>query len=313
MPKIFNEILFNGFCTNFINGQEIFLPLLNEQQNADLVKSNSGDTIINYVNYSLQISKKFKFPYYTATNIDGSQFQKVPRKDTWRKDPRIAADSQWGNELYSSANSKFDRGHMTKREDVQWGDTIAKALYAADSTFYFTNAVPQHKRLNRIIWRSLEDYILHSETKNNGLRICVFTGPILSEDNPFFVTPVNGNYIRLPILFWKIVFFQKEDGKIYRAGFMMSQNKLLEEDSVLMGLESESVMFTQFKDADTYQVNISLIEELSAIKFPQAIDVYNDNRKLQLVLNEVDIDPDLEANDLEIGEYLGFKIQNIVL
>lgn len=313
MPKIINEILFSGFRTSFINGHEISLPTLNNQQIADLVVDNSGDTIIKYVNYSLQISKRFKFPFYTATNIDGSQFKKVPRKDGWRKDPRIASDFQWGNELYTAENSNFDRGHMTKREDVQWGDTIAKALYAADSTFYYTNSVPQHKRLNRIIWRSLEDYILHSETKNNGLKICVFTGPVLSLDNPFFITPVNGNSVQLPILFWKIVIFQKEDGKIYRAGFMMSQNKLLEEDHVLMGLESESEMFTEFKDADTYQVNISLIEELSAIKFPQAIDVYNDDRKLQLVLNEVDIDPDLEGNDLEIGEYLGFTIRNIIL
>lgn len=313
MPKIINEILFCGFHTNFINGHEISLPLLNDQQIADLVVDNSGNTIIKYINYSLQISKRFKFPYYTATNIDGSKFQKIPRKDSWRKDPRIAADFQWGNELYTAANSKFDRGHMTKREDVQWGDTIATAMYAADSTFYFTNAVPQHMRLNRIVWRSLEDYILHTETKNNGLKICVFTGPILSEDNPFFVTPINGDAIQLPILFWKIVIFQKQDSKIYRAGFMMSQNKLLEEDNVLMGLENESIMFTQFKDADTFQVNISLIEQLSGIKFPQAIDVYDDNRNLKLVINEVDIDSDLESNELEIEHYLGFTIQNIIL
>ncbi|PIF45483.1 endonuclease G [Chryseobacterium sp. 52] len=313
MAKIINEVLFKGYQSQFIQGHEISLPELNADQIKDLSGGVNGSTTIHYVNYSLQISKLHKFPFYTATNVDGEMFKKAPRKDYWRKDPRLSKDAQWGNELYTAANSQFDRGHMTKREDVQWGDTVAKALYAADSTFYFPNAVPQHKRLNRVIWRSLEDYILHTESKVNNLKVCVFTGPVLSDENPFFVTRVDNSEIRIPILFWKVVIFQKNDGKLYRVGFMMSQNKLLLEDSIIMDLENNSDLYMKFKDSETYQVKVPLIEELSGITFSSAIDIYNDERSLKLILNEIEIDPDLESDDLDPKDFLGFTIQNIVL
>lgn len=217
-----SEKLFQGYNEKFISNQTVPLPNLNSEQNDDLVIDDEGNKVIKYINYSLQQSVSHKFPFYTATNIDGIQFKKVPRKDNWRKDTRLSKEFQLGKELYSASKSDFDKGHMTKREDVQWGETIGIALNAADSTFYYTNAVPQHKDLNRDIWRSLEDYILHTETKQNELRICVFTGPVLSSSNPYFVTPINGKQIQIPSLFWKVVIFQKEDGNLYRVGFMMS-------------------------------------------------------------------------------------------
>lgn len=306
-----SEKLFQGYDEKFIPNQTVPLPKLNQEQSEDLVSDNEGHKIIKYINYSLQQSAFYKFPFYTATNIDGIQFKKVPRKDNWRKDTRISKEFQFGKELYSSPKSDFDKGHMTKREDVQWGETIGIALNAADSTFYYTNAVPQHKDLNRDIWRSLEDYILHTETKQNELRVCVFTGPVLSSSNPYFVTPIDGKQIQIPALFWKVVVFQKEDRKLYRVGFMMSQNKLLQENNIIEELESDDQLFMQFKDADTYQVNISLIEELTGLEIPKAIDSYTDTRNTKLILEEIDIDPDLEIDSIEYE--LGFRIESIRL
>ncbi|WP_343624484.1 DNA/RNA non-specific endonuclease [Flavobacterium lindanitolerans] len=306
-----SEKLFQGYDEKFIPNQTVPLPKLSQEQSEDLVSDNEGSKIIKYINYSLQQSAFHKFPFYTATNIDGIQFKKVPRKDNWRKDTRISKEFQFGKELYSAPKSDFDKGHMTKREDVQWGETIGIALNAADSTFYYTNAVPQHKDLNRDIWRSLEDYILHTETKQNELRVCVFTGPVLSSSNPYFVTPIDGKQIQIPALFWKVVVFQKEDGKLYRVGFMMSQNKLLQENNIIEELESDDQLFMQFKDADTYQVNISLIEELTGLEISKAIDSYTDTRNTKLILKEIDIDPDLENDSLEYE--LGFVIDNIRL
>lgn len=308
-----NEVLFNGYNEFFIDGKIISLPVLNEQQIEDLVFDTQGNSIIKYINYSLELSASQNFPYYTATNIDGLLFKKVPRKDNWKKDSRVK-EFQWGKELYSSHGSDFDRGHMTKREDVQWGETIAIALNAADSTFYYTNAVPQHKDLNRDIWRSLEDYILHTETKQNKLRICVFTGPVLSSNNPYITTPVNGKQIQIPVLFWKVVVFPKADEELHRVGFMMSQRTLLHNTGIVEELETESAdekLFMQFDDAGTYQVNVSLIEEMTGLKMPLAIDSYSDARNAKLVLKEIDIDPDLESYSIEYE--LGFKIENLSL
>jgi len=312
-----SEKLFQGYQVDFLNSDvnlEVALPRLNEDQIRDLFTGEGSEGTINYINYSLSLSKSHKFPFFTATNIDGLLFKKVPRKDRWRKDTRIPTEYQWGAELYTADNSGFDKGHMTKREDVQWGDTIGIALNAADSTFFYTNAVPQHKDLNRDIWRSLEDYILNAETKKNALKICVFTGPVLSHSNPYFVTPVKGASVQLPVLFWKVVVFPKHDRKLYRVGFMMSQNSLLTDHGIIEELESgtsEEEMFLMFKDAGTYQVNISLIEKLSGITMPGAIDSYTDDRSARLVLKEIDIDPELEIDSLEYE--LGFTIQNLTL
>ncbi len=203
---------------------------------------------------------------------------------------------------------------MTKREDVQWGDTPALAQQAADSTFYYTNAVPQHKSLNQKIWKRLEDYILHTETRKKSLKICVFTGPILTHNDPPFVTAVKNQTILIPIIFWKVIIFPKEDGNLYRVGFMMSQRRLLTENGIVEELEMASdsnEIFMKFDDAETYQVNVPLIELLADMQFPKAIDSYEDEREVKLILEEIDIDPDLESSSE--AQSLGFSISNIIL
>ena len=289
------------------------VPQLNQEQLDDVVYTTElMEPLLNYINYSIQLSSAHKFPYYTASNIDGKLFKKVPRTDNWRKDPRISADAQWGEELYRAAKSDFDKGHLTKREDVQWGDTMAMARSAADTTFYYTNAVPQHPDLNQKIWLSLEDYILHTETVDNALRVCVFTGPVLSNNNPFFVTPVLGDTMQLPMLFWKVVVYPKADGKLYRVAFMMSQNRLMMESGMIKGLAlkiAEENLFMQFDDAETYQVNISLVETFSGLTMPAAIDSYTDERSTKLVLEEIDVDP--EARQVSAVESLGFVIRHL--
>ena len=81
---------------------------------SNLCKSllDEGNKVIKYINYSLQQSASHKFPFYTATNIDGIQFKKVPRKDNWRKDTRLSQEFQWGKELYSAPKSDFDKGQL---------------------------------------------------------------------------------------------------------------------------------------------------------------------------------------------------------
>jgi len=310
--------LYEGYQPDFI-GTTLSLPVLTESQQEDLAPvENKTDGIADYINYSVALSASRRFPYFTASNIDGELFRKVSRQDNWRRDERIQADHQWGNELYKAKKSDFDRGHMTKREDVQWGESVSAAIKAADSTFYYSNSVPQHARLNQRIWRLLEDYILHTETKPNGLKIAVFTGPVLSNKDPEFVTEVAGQTIQIPTLFWKVVYFTKSDGQVYRAGFMMSQESLLRDNDIveslrdltLESLEEEDELFLQFEEADTYQTNISNIEKLSGLTMPDALDIYKDKRPLKLVLKEIDVQ--LESLN-ETTRELGFEIEGLIL
>jgi len=312
--------LYKGFNHNFLVDDKIkgrvSFPVLGKDRRNELIPVKYKDkTRLDYVNYSVQLSSSRKFPIFTASNIDGQLFRSAIRSKNWRLDDRVKK-YQWGKNLYDAKKSDFDKGHMTRREDVQWGETDDVAQIAADSTFYYTNAVPQHKDLNQDIWKNLEDYILHKETRKKSLKICVFTGPVLSSNDPEFVTPVNGERIKLPTIFWKVVIYPKEDGKLYRVGFLMGQKKLLIKDGII-NLPFKTTLlpadepFRQFDDAETYQVNVSLIERLTDLKMPKALDAYNDSRNIKLAIKEIEVKPKPKGFSKE--PVSGFLIQNIIL
>lgn len=288
---------YNGYRPDFLGpGLTVPLPRLLRQLRTEVAPvTGTGDNVLRYRNFSLVQHARRRFPLFTAANIDGRLFRRVDRHDRWRLDPRLPADMQWGPELYAAEKSDFDRGHMTKREDVQWGHTDEEALAGAMSTFFYTNAVPQVARLNQQLWRSLEDYILKSETVTHAQRIALFTGPVLSEEDPVFVTEVDGREVQLPSLFWKVIYFAKDDGQLTRVGFLMGQEELLERNGLIhpriISRDARRTpaeqLFMDFKDADTFQVNIRSISRLTRMIFPFAREPYRDDRPSALIRQEV--------------------------
>lgn len=288
---------YRGFRGDFLSPRHrVRLPRLRRHLR-QAVAPVAGDrrNVLHYQNFSLVQHAHRRFPIYTAANIDGRLFKSLPREDRWQLEPRIAPEHQWGPELYAADRSDFDRGHMTKREDVQWGNTDAEAELGALSTFFYTNAVPQVPKLNRQAWRGLEDYILKTETVERDFRITLLTGPVLAEDDPVFVTPVNGQEVRIPTLFWKVIYFTKSDGRLYRVGFLMGQEELLEQEQLVhprpvtrsLDPSDEELLFLQFKNADVFQVNISTISRLSGLIFTAAEEPYRDHRPTTLIHREV--------------------------
>ncbi|QNF35310.1 DNA/RNA non-specific endonuclease [Adhaeribacter swui] len=306
-----------GYSETFIHPELLVtIPQLQAEQQADLAPvDGTTSNLAHYINYSLALSKTRGFPYFVAANIDGGLFKKVSRSDNWRKDDRIDYAYQWGEELYKAQKSDFDKGHMAKREDVQWGKTVVEARAAADTTFYYTNAVPQHAKLNQQIWAELENYILHTESVPNNLQISVFTGPVLRLTDPVFVTKVLDREIQLPTLFWKVVVFMKEDQQLYRVGFLIGQEELLRQAKIIKPQPIEKTalptdLFLDFEDAETYQVNIATIEQLTKLTLPIAQDVYQDTRPIKLVLEEVDVNARFAP--AAVAE-LGYRISNLVI
>ena len=202
---------------------------------------------------------------------------------------------------------KRHKSHKTEKE----------AEIAAQNTFFFTNAVPQRKELNQQVWRSLEDYILKSETVTNGLKVNVFTGPVLHINDPLFISKVKGADVRIPTLFWKIVYFVKSTGELNRVGFIMGQKTLLEKAGVVKVLKQVGAgaampdkLFSQFSAAGTYQVDIATIENLTKLSFHKAVDAYKDKRPVKLVLEQVDI---MRAGAGRNSRGLNYGIKGLVL
>lgn len=262
---------------------------------------DSNDDVLHYPNYSLVQHAERRLPMYTACNIHGKLYQRISRKDLfkggrdkWRKDKRISYKHQWGGELYSAPKSDFDKGHMVKREDVQWGKEIDDAKEGARGTFYYTNAAPQHKDLNRAIWKDIEDYVLHDETTHFDLKINSFTGPVLLDNDPVFVSQVRDAEVRIPSLFWKVIYYTKDKKEPLRVSFLVGQLSLLESNEIVKPVffdrdGDDETYFLDFDMADTYQVNTGFVEALTGLTFAPAIDPYTDNRAMKLILEEVNI------------------------
>ncbi|GJM34952.1 MAG: hypothetical protein DHS20C18_39530 [Saprospiraceae bacterium] len=308
-----------GYQMDFIDqaGKKFNVPFprLGETQKQEIayLKGSKQDYLLHYQNYSVIQNKKRKLPFFAASNIDGVLFKELARKDSWRLDPRIERDHQWGSELYKADKSDFDKGHLTKREDVQWGETDKEARMGAELTFFYTNAVPQVGNLNRKIWRLLEDYILKTETLKRGMKINMFTGPVLDDNDPVFKTEVNGDKrIKIPTLFWKVIYFRRDDDdKLYKLGFLMGQEDLLLENDIVFPRESSRDIFTEFEKAGTYQVSLSTIEELTNLQFPPAYELYKKSTPTTLP----DIIKRVQAKDVLGGENNGpdYEIKGLVL
>lgn len=297
---------YRGYREDFLGPQhKVRLPWLSSNLR-DAVAPVEGNrkNVLHYQNFSLVQHAVRRFPIYTAANINGQLFKRLPRHDRWQLDPRIAEHHQWGPSLYSAEKSDFDRGHMTKREDAQWGQTEEEAKAGALSTFYYTNAIPQVAKLNQQLWRGLEDYILKDEVVDSGLKITMFTGPVLSDLDPVFVTEVEGQQVQIPTLFWKVIFFRKSDGDLYRVAFLMGQEELLEEMEIVQSRRTsrnifpteEEQLFMEFKKANIYQVNINTILKLTKLRFSAAKEPFKDKRSMALIRKEV------QGRDLFGGE-----------
>jgi endonuclease G len=293
-----------GYSPDFLGpGFYVNLPQIPQElaQYIAPLKNDEG-YVLDYHNYSIIQHAERRLPIFTASNIHGKKMKELSRKsifpsgrDRWLKDERIDYSHQWGSELYSAKAYDFDKGHMVKREDVQWGKDDDDAREAAQSTFFYTNSAPQHAKVNRSIWLRLENFILHEETVGEELKVIVMTGPVLQPNDPIFVVEVREQEVRLPTLFWKVIYFVKGGVELTHVAFLVGQQGVLEKNGIThpkvteRGVESYDDLFMNFEEADTYQVNVSFVEKLTGLSFPQATDPFVDDRPSKLAIQEVNV------------------------
>lgn len=144
-----------GYNPNFLS-LKLPLPKLSKKMQAKIaLTTEGGQKELKYHHYSLVMNSERKLPFFTAVNIDALSYEKlgdVPSRseigrDKWYLDPRIPKESQLAFSFYDK--NDFDVGHLVRREDTLWGDTLEFAIKANNDTFHLTNAAPQHKDFNR--------------------------------------------------------------------------------------------------------------------------------------------------------------------
>ena len=95
---------------------------------------------------------------------------------------------------------RFARGHITRREDLIWGQDEAIRTLGNRDSMHYTNVAPQMQTFNGDIWLKLEDHALDN-ARDDRVRISVITGPIFTDDDPPARCPHPGRVLegdRLP-------------------------------------------------------------------------------------------------------------------
>ena len=239
-----------GYAAGFL-GVEVPLPGIRDEGDVLTFRLDGRtERELKYEHFSVVMSRSRRLSRYSAVNLDGAQTRKVKRPG-WRTDPRIGIAQQIKSECYGN-EPRFSRGHMTRRADPIWGTPAVAARGNSDS-MHVTNAVPQMQPFNAGIWLGLEDYALE-HARQDDMRISVFTGPVLREDDPLRFG------VQIPTTFWKVIaFIHDETGDPCVTGYTLAQDDFLREEEFVFGRH------------ETTQVPLSVIEAMAGVSFPSEL------------------------------------------
>jgi endonuclease G len=122
--------------------------------------------------YSVSYSTQRLNPLWSAQHLTRAMSQAgdaISRIDqsTFRRQEELNRRAQARDAEF--AHNVWDKGHMTPAND-------APDEEAQEDTFFLTNAVPQHEKLNRFLWQYLEGSV-HQLAQREG-EVFIVTGPL---------------------------------------------------------------------------------------------------------------------------------------
>jgi endonuclease G, mitochondrial len=225
--------------------------------------SGTDGILLKYHHYSVIFHSVRMMPIISGINVDGDPNKRKdesPRKDVWLRDTRLGFDIQLDDEYYRK--SGFDRGHMSRREDANWGATPEEAKRNADLTCFYTNACPQVGKINQSsrkgLWGILEKVVLESGAsleQAQTAKISVFNGPIFKEDDPVF------RGIQIPMDFFKIVLWLTDNGDLKATAFKLSQQGLVDD------IDFEQLDLDQVLEFKAFQCSIKSLQKETKLDF----------------------------------------------
>ncbi len=235
-----------GYRPDFLDlddGEKVNLPKLTSAGENAVSTLDDGSSDLKYHKFSVVMHKLRRLALFTACNVDWRKSvrlidgRKPSRRELtglaegvqeqWVTDPRIPEGHQLPDVFFTKDDAKFDKGHLIRRDDVCWGSSFDDIQKSNGDTYHTTNCSPQVLGFNRSAggvdnWGDLEN-LVQSATKAE--KVCVFSGPVLAEDDRFF--PGRDDHgavsVRIPRAFWKII-VANASGKPAAYGFVLEQD-----------------------------------------------------------------------------------------
>ncbi|MEP6848519.1 MAG: DNA/RNA non-specific endonuclease [Acidobacteriota bacterium] len=256
-----------GYQDNFL-GTKIAIPKPKKSMLKFVAQPKSaGSSILKYYFFSTIHHSIRKMPMISAINVDGDPKKRIDltvRKDVWLRDNRIDLEMQLDDKFYAS--SGFDKGHMSRREDADYGASEAEAKKHADLTCVYTNACPQVPKLNRSnrsgLWGKLEMVVLEKGAEKEvgkTSKISVFNGPIFDDENDRFFRG-----IQIPMAYWKIILWFNSNNELKATAFKLSQADLV--GSIKF---QEELDFNADAEFAPFQCSIASLEKATGLDLSQ--------------------------------------------
>jgi endonuclease G, mitochondrial len=269
----------NGYDPKFIPTLMLPLPtpvgkLVNQLAALRPGEVNAASGELKYEHFSIKMNKNKRIALFTATNIDGKTFLNVDRVsgevtdggegETWYADPRISASFFLDQTFYSDWSNLFDRGHLTRRMDPDWGSKEEAERANAD-TYHFTNCSPQHFRFNESAkyWQGAEQYVLENGAiaEDSMNRICVFQGPIFDDKIDLW-----SDDVQIPSSFFKVIVWKGSNGA-RSVGLVVDQLELLSEQRK-GGIKPKPAAFV---NVNQWRLGIKAIETRTSLNFGDVV------------------------------------------
>lgn len=255
-----------GYQSTFLGEDYKFdLPTISYEHSSSVVYPNQSDQpYLNYPNYTVVMNRKTRQAFYSAANADFNR--NTGEGYSFRNDGRIDDNLQLDNIYYKDlggVENPYDRGHLTRRDAISWGETKRKANKASRDSCFYPNVVLQHKNFNRDEWHALEKAIEKNKADANNL-YNIMCGPVFSEVDRFVIPNNTLEPARVPSAFWKIIaYIGKESGKLETNAFLVFQD-----DESMRRLKQvlNNDAVDPFK---IYQSSTTLIERLTGLEFPE--------------------------------------------
>lgn len=316
-----------GYKPGFIEGFQVPLPKLSAAMAADAARNvlaEAGDNPheLKYNHFSVVMNAKRRMAFFTACNIDGATAKsadhttgkvtpltedspgleavEAAEAEAWSDDPRIRADQQSGEKIYSGQKiagfpsgggrtaRMFQKGHLVRRLDPAWGDD-ASALAGEEDTFFYTNAALQVGFFNMgsaradlpnsgggKLWRTVENYVLRNAVASDA-RISSFTGCVFEPGDRLF------RGVGVPGRFFKIAVWA-EAGKLRSLAMLADQRPVIEvwPEALFAGESLDAA--ERFGEPDElakigdFLTTIAEVEQLTGLDFGKSVREADINR-----------------------------------
>lgn len=172
--------------------------------------SPAKSQVIEHIGYTVSYNSNTRNPNWVGYELTAEEVEGVvEREESFCCDPLV-----WGAQACDDdyKNSGWDRGHMAPAADMKW------SKQAMEESFYLTNVSPQNQKLNRGVWKKLEE-LTRDKAELYG-RVIVVTGPIFNGTKQ---KSIGENKVRIPDAFFKVL-LTDYNGK-YRAIGFICENK----------------------------------------------------------------------------------------